>query len=82
MLGRPKKERSVKLTFLKPEKIADGETITEEVFNSDNIKIAEEAFKRAVQFTATVVAVTVISIKVVDTLSQIAIKKTKSADSE
>lgn len=74
--------REARVRFVKTDRKEDDAPTMEEVLNPDSVKLIEEAGKRFVKYVAITVAVTAAAIKVADTLSEIAVKKTKSADKE
>lgn len=53
-----------------------------QIINPESTKLVEDAAKRFVKNLAIAVGVVIISCKVADTLSQIAVKKTRSADND
>lgn len=57
-------------------------TSVDEPLNPDTVKLIEETGNRFVKRLALTVVAVVVAIKVADTLGEIAVKKTKSADSE
>lgn len=57
-------------------------TVVDEPLNPDTVKLIEETGNRFVKRLALTVVAVVVAIKVADTLGEIAVKKTKSADSE
>lgn len=59
----------------------DSPTITE-ALNEETVQLIESAGQRLMKNLGITVVAVVAAIKIIDTLSQIAIKKTKSADNE
>jgi hypothetical protein len=76
------KNREARIKFVKTDRKEEDAPTMEEVLNPDSVKLIEEAGKRFVKYVAITVVVTAAAIKVADTLSEIAVKKTKSADKE
>jgi len=77
MLGREIRIRTVNA------KKADNETApATDSLNPETIKLFEQSGIRIITRVAVTVVAAVLAIKIVDTLGDIAIKKTKSADNE
>lgn len=77
------KKRNVQITFpIKPDGNDDFESPVDDVLIADKILAAEQAVINVVKFTAITVTAVAVTLKLADTLSQIAVKKTKSADPE
>lgn len=60
----------------------DTTTPVEQVINPETVQLIEEAGTRFVKKIALTVVAVFAAVTVIDTLSEIAVKKTKSADSE
>lgn len=78
------KNREVRIRLDKPQK-AGKETATAEeksLISPDTVKLVAERSKDVVRYAAIAAVGTYAAIKAIDTLSQIAVKKTKSADNE
>jgi hypothetical protein len=73
------KPREARIRFEKIEKDEDAPA-KEKIFTEDAVKLITERGKDAVKFIAIAVVSTYATIKIIDTASQIAVKKTKSAD--
>jgi hypothetical protein len=76
------KNREARIRFVKTkDKPEDDLTAAmDEVFNEDSTRLIEETGKRLIKHFAIAMVITVGAIKVIDTLGDIAVKKTKSAD--
>jgi hypothetical protein len=57
-------------------------TKVDEILHTDTLQKIEETGKRLVKYVAGAVVAGIVIVKAADTLSQIAVKKTKSADDE
>lgn len=75
------KNREARIRFVKPDKdqAAPGE---DKVLHPETVKLITERSKEVVKYVALAVVGTYAAVKAIDTLSQIAVKKTKSADNE
>jgi hypothetical protein len=60
----------------------DDPTPAEKQINPESVKLVEDTAKRFVKNLAITVGVVILACKAADTLSQIVVKKTKSADNE
>lgn len=77
------KNRELRVQLAKPSKADDRITTPNvDILDQETIHDLEEAGKRLVKFTAIAVGATLIALKLADALSEIAVKKTKSADKE
>jgi hypothetical protein len=76
------KNREARVRFVKTSRREDDNVEVEDVVNPENIKLIEEATNRIVKRVAITAVGVFAAIKVIDTLSEIAVKKTKSADKE
>lgn len=75
------KNREVRIKLSKTNDPDDHEyTSMDDVFTPDNAKLLEETGKKLAMYSALAVTSVIVVFKVADTLSQIAVKKTKSAD--
>lgn len=74
------KNRELRIRVAKPEEADQPLPTMEQVINPDSIQLIEEAGERFVKRLAITVVAVVAAIKLADTLSEIAVKKTKSAD--
>lgn len=77
------KNREFRVRIAKPEKGVD-ESVTpiSDILDQEAIHNLEEAGKRLVKFTAIAVVGSIAALKVLDTLCEITVKKTKSADKD
>jgi len=79
MLGRNKKpKRAIQVSYVKTDK--ESEPGNDKVLHPETVKLIADRSKEVVKFVAITVVGAYAAFKTVDTLSQIAIKKTKSAD--
>ena len=77
------KRRAVQLTFVKkPESTQESTTPMEKHIAESTANVINGIAKDIAKYTAIAVVGAVVAIKAADTLSQIAVKKTKSADKE
>jgi len=77
MLGK----RELRIKLSKPDKNDnDQSTPLDDVLNPDTVALIEDAGKRVVKYIALTVGALVIAVKAADTMSQVIVKKTKSAD--
>lgn len=75
-----KTKRSINVSFAKtPQTDAPGE---DKFLHPDTVKLIAERSKEAVKIIALTAVGVYAAVKTIDTLSQIAVKKTKSADNE
>jgi hypothetical protein len=75
------KNREVRIKLSKTNDPDDHEyTSMDDVITPDNAKLLEETGKKLAMYSALAVTSVIVVFKVADTLSQIAVKKTKSAD--
>lgn len=75
------KNREVRIKLSKTNDPDDHEyTSMDDVLTPDNAKLLEETGKKLAMYSALAVTSVIVVFKVADTLSQIAVKKTKSAD--
>lgn len=65
-----------------PKKTEDSDPTMADAIGESSARLVNELAKDFVKYTAGAVAGAVVLYKVVDTLSQIAVKKTKSADND
>lgn len=78
MLGH----RELRIRTVNTKKIDNAPTTVDEPLNPDTVKLIEETGIRFVKRLVITVVAAVVAIKVIDTLGEIAVKKTKSADNE
>lgn len=81
MFGNKKNKRAVQVTFVK-NKDGDSAIGEDKVLHPDTVKLITERSKEVVKYVAFAVVGVYATVKTIDTLSQIAVKKTKSADNE
>ena len=74
------KKRTVQVSF--PKKAEDSTSGEDKFLHPETVKLISERGKDVVKFVAITVVGAYAAIKTIDTLSQIAIKKTKSVDQE
>ena len=74
------KQREARIRFTKVDENEEPTTPKEKIFTPDAVKLITERTKEVVKFTALAVVGTYAAVKTIDTLSAIAVKKTKSAD--
>lgn len=79
MLGKKNKKRAVQVTLVDTADVAPGE---DKIIHPDTVKLIAERSKDVVKYVALTAVGVYATIKTIDTLSQIAVKKTKSADKE
>ena len=81
MLGRKNKKRAVQVSFVKTDepKPAPAE---DKFLRPETVELITEKTKEVAKVVALTVIGTYAAFKTIDTLSQIAIKKTKSADND
>lgn len=79
MLGRKPKKRAVQVSFVKTD---DKHTTSDEdkVIRPETVKLIAERSKDVAKYVALTAVGAYAAFKTIDTLSQIALKKTKSAD--
>lgn len=75
------RELRIKVGKTSDNKTSTTETV-EEILSPETILRLEEAGKRLMSYTAATVVAAIVLVKTADTLSRIAIKKTKSADQD
>ncbi|QEQ93900.1 hypothetical protein SEA_KARDASHIAN_35 [Streptomyces phage Kardashian] len=81
MLGNPKKKRSVRISLDRDDN--KGAYPSEDPFiRPETVKLAAEKTKEVAKFVAITAVGAYAAIKTIQTLSEIALKKTKSADKE
>lgn len=77
------KNRAIQIKAVKTEESDTTTTsVMEDILNPDTLKLLEAHGKKFMKHLAITVAAVVVGIKIADTLSEIAVKKTKSADNE
>lgn len=76
------KNRELRIKMSKAPRNEDDNPITEEIINPESAKLIEETGRKLIKHFAVTVVTVVVVIKAIDTLSEIAVKKTKSADNE
>jgi hypothetical protein len=81
MLGRNKK-RAVQVSFVKTDKAKDATPDEDKFLRPETVKLIAERSKDVAKYLALTAVGTYAAFKTIDTLSQIAVKKTKSADNE
>lgn len=76
------KNREFRIRVAKTDEGVNEETTPtlEQVLNPDSVQLIEETGNRFVKNLAITVVAVVAAVKIIDTLSEIAVKKTKSAD--
>lgn len=77
---RPKKQRAIRISLDKTDingKIAPGE---DKVLRPETVQLVAEKSKEVAKYVALTAVAAYAAVKTIDTLSQIAVKKTKSAD--
>lgn len=79
MFGKPKKQRSLKLSIEKDD-VKAANTGDDKMPNPETVKLIAERGKDVARYVAITAVAAYAAIKTIDTMSQIAIKKTKSAD--
>jgi hypothetical protein len=77
-----KTKRSVQVSFVKTPQTDDTTPGENKFFHPDNVKLIAERSKEVVKVVALTAVGVYAAVKTIDTLSQIAVKKTKSADNE
>lgn len=79
MLGHPKKKRSINISLNKDNGV--GSATNEDPFiKPETVKLAAEKTKEVLKFAAITVVGAYAVVKTIETISEIALKKTKSAD--
>lgn len=76
------KNRAIQIQAVKPKKNEDSASGESKILHPDSVKLIAERSKDVVKYTALAVIGAYAAIKTIDTLSQIAVKKTKSADQD
>ncbi len=76
------KNREFRVRLAKTDNNEETAPTLEEVLNPDSAKLIEEAGKRLVKYTTIAIGAIIVTAKLADTLSEIAVKKTKSADKD
>lgn len=79
MFGK-KNKRAVQVTFVKTDKDADSTPGETKILHPETVKLITERSKEVVKYVALTAVGVYATVKTIDTLSQIAVKKTKSAD--
>jgi hypothetical protein len=74
--------REFRIRAVKTNKNEDPAPTVDEILHPDSVKLIEETGRRFVKYLAATVVAVVVVIKVADTLGDIAVKKTKSADQD
>jgi hypothetical protein len=74
--------REARIKFVKSKKTEDSTPGEDKILHPETVKLIAERGKEAVKYVALAAVGAYATIKVIDTLSQIAIKKTKSADKD
>lgn len=80
MFGKPKKQRAVQVQFVKTDdkgKTAPGE---DKFLRPETVQLVAEKSKEVAKYVALTAVAAYAAVKTIDTLSKIAVKKTKSAD--
>lgn len=65
-----------------PKNNEDRKITVDEILHPESVKLLEETGKRLVKYAAVTVVAVAVALKTVDTLGEIAVKKTKSADNK
>ena len=81
MFGK-KNKRAVQVTFVKTDKNENSTPGEDKVIHPDTVKLIAERSMEVVKYVAITMVGVYATVKTIDTLSQIAVKKTKSADNE
>jgi NADPH-dependent 7-cyano-7-deazaguanine reductase QueF len=76
------KAREARVRFVKVDENEDVPTEKKKIFTEDAVNLITERGKDAVKFLAIAVVGAYAAVKTIDTVSQIAVKKTKSADNK
>ena len=80
MFGNPKKQRAIRISLDKDDrngKTAPGE---DKVLRPETVQLVAEKSKEVAKYVALTAVAAYAAVKTIDTLSKIAVKKTKSAD--
>lgn len=74
------KNREARIRFVKSDKTEDSTHGEDKILHPDTVKLIAEQGKKVVRYVAITVVGAYAVVKTIDTLSQIAVKKTKSAE--
>ena len=80
MLGRPKKNRSIKISLDRDDRNKDSTANDDPFIRPETVKLAAEKTKEIAKFVAITAVAAYAAVKTVETISEIVLKKTKSAD--
>jgi len=81
MLGNPKKKRSLRISVDRDDN-KGSDTREEPFIRPETVKLVAEKTKEVAKFVAITAIGAYAAIKTIETLSEIALKKTKSADNK
>lgn len=81
MLGRNKKQRAVQLTYV-PNASSKSTPDEDKELKPETVNLIAEKTKEVAKFVAITAVAAYAAVRTIDTLSQIAVKKTKSGDNE
>lgn len=80
MFGKPKKQRAIRISLDKDDN--NGQTVPGEdkILRPETVRLISEKSKEVAKYVAITAVAAYAAVKAIDTLSEIAVKKTKSAD--
>ncbi len=80
MFGKPKKQRAIRISLDKDDNNGKTTPGEDKILRPETVQLVAEKSKEVAKYVALTAVAAYAAVKTIDTLSKIAVKKTKSAD--